>query len=93
MHSLQNGRARFNESIHSVRLTLTNSFIQVSHKGWACALQVLLSGPADVLDPTHETPYALGLFEFHVSLPPLPRGSRPARPEWRGPHAPTDPGE
>ena len=22
-----------------------------------------------MLDPTHETPYALGLFEFHVSLP------------------------
>jgi len=32
-------------------------------------LKVLLSGPADVLDPTHETPYALGLFEFHVFIP------------------------
>jgi len=32
-------------------------------------LKVLISGPADVLG-AGETPYALGLFEFHVFIPP-----------------------
>ena len=33
-------------------------------------LQVLISGPADALDPERgETPYGLGLFEFHVFVP------------------------
>jgi ubiquitin-protein ligase len=31
---------------------------------------VLISGPADALDPSNETPYALGLFEFHLFIPP-----------------------
>jgi len=32
-------------------------------------LKVLISGPADALDPSQETPYALGLFEFHLFIP------------------------
>ena len=33
-------------------------------------LKVLISGPADLNDRSRETPYALGLFEFHVFIPP-----------------------
>jgi len=33
-------------------------------------LKVLISGPADALDPSKETPYAFGLFEFHLFIPP-----------------------
>lgn len=32
-------------------------------------MQVLISGPADALDPSKETPYGLGLFEFHIFIP------------------------
>jgi len=32
-------------------------------------LKVLIAGPADTRDPAHETPYAFGLFEFHVFIP------------------------
>ena len=32
-------------------------------------LKCLISGPADVLGKS-ETPYALGLFEFHIFIPP-----------------------
>lgn len=30
---------------------------------------MLISGPADALDPANETPYAFGLFEFHLFIP------------------------
>ena len=33
-------------------------------------VKVLLSGPADAQDATQETPYAFGLFEFAVFIPP-----------------------
>jgi len=33
-------------------------------------LKVLISGPADLSDRSRETPYALGLFEFHLFIPP-----------------------
>jgi ubiquitin-protein ligase len=32
-------------------------------------LKVLISGPADLHDRSRETPYALGLFEFHIFVP------------------------
>jgi ubiquitin-protein ligase len=39
-------------------------------EGRADVLKVLISGPADVLKPEQaETPYALGLFEFHIFVP------------------------
>ena len=33
-------------------------------------LKVLISGPAGVLDAAQDTPYAFGLFEFAVFIPP-----------------------
>jgi len=33
-------------------------------------LKVIISGPADVADASNETPYAFGLFEFAVFIPP-----------------------